>query len=445
MPASDDFDTWREQYEGRANKIAEDHAAEIRALFTDLDLLKEAPPERVDLDALRAEAAQFDRDVAQTYVSAGQVLPPGHRLGWQAALSECDALLTDAFTHGTRALSNRPPAPLIRCASTDKWLAVVGDGLKLRAADIDALRDRVRAAPQPKWVLHVPGTGTLVNSEALEQAAQHTPDQSHKYSITLRELVTERWGRRLITDETAVGRELIQSGAWLRQLRRDWPIEPIDPDDEDPVLAVSALTRAGWPRWVSKYALDYARVEDVMLAPVRFGGEGLAAFLDNAGDAIDDTLQAVLDQPAQVVKAWFLFIVKTLLVRRGAVSSTGLLALKAARRLNPGLDALFTRTFKRRFSDWLAETLFIRLDAAIGPDNIPYAVQMACGIAYDAARFTPAQLRQRIAADPELDIDLRLMLLGSLTDLRHRPVRDIARAARNDLGMSVPPELFEIP
>lgn len=438
-----DFDTWREQFEGRANKIVEEHAAEIRGLFAQSGLLSEAPPERIKVADFRTEIAAFEQSVEAATASNAQAKAPAKREGWQAALDDCDALLSDAFEVGKRRLLRQRRADLQRFDSNERWTAALGQALNLRAEQVAQLRAQFTPDHHGPIALHVAGKGTLVNLAALKAIETHHPhDLQRQYAIALRTIAAERWGRRLITDDTLLGQQLTASGTWAYSLRRELGFDASS-STADPgaaVLAVAPTVLLGWPRWVGKYALDFARVEDVLVAPVRFGGQGLVEVLDNLGEAITETLR----NEAQTVMAWVIFALKTLLLAEGVRSSGAYRALRIMRRLQPGLDRVFKPLFKRTFIDWLAEVLFAKLDAAIGPENVPFAVQLACGKDYDLTGRIYDEVAQHINANPELDVDLRLVLLSGLKDARHCSVPELAHAVRNEFGMDVPSELFDM-
>jgi hypothetical protein len=442
MPSSD-FDTWREQFEGRANKMAQDHAAEIRALFADSGLLNEAPPERIDAATFRAEIAAFEQSVEAAASSNVQVKAMAKRKGWQAALDDCDALLSDAFEVGKRRLSRQPRAPWRRLESNEQWATALGQALNLPADQVCQLRAQYTPDKHGPIALHVAGTGTLINLAALKAIEAHHPhDVQRQYVIALRAIAAERWGRRLITDDTVLGQQLTANDTWAHYLGSELGLEnPSRIDDpSEAVLAVAPTVLLGWPRWVGQYALDFARVEDVLVAPVRFGGQGVVEVLDNLGEAITETLR----NEAQTLMAWVMFGLKTVLMIKGIRSSNAHRALTILRQLRPGLDAIFNQLFKRTFMDWLAEVLFAKLDAAIGPENVPFAVQLACGKDYTLRGRTSNEVTQQINVNPELDVDLRLVLLSGLKDARHCSVPELAHAVRNEFGMDVPPELFEM-
>ncbi len=441
-------------------KPAEGPSSErIRALQSLLRKLFPAEPARPDTIAqVRARAS--DSAHAQALLTSPNSL-----------LSQIDAWTFEHFE--LRKLQVRPdPSPTIYCQTFEEFFASffafreMSPEEQARAVREESARARESVASGGGAVLGVnwPGRGCFLSGEAFARLhSKRSADEALRCPQTFPHILStaihEKLGHGLLTELTTRGREIrsvhLEQHDVARQfLRRksDDPREALLLDKWDILLTTSKYSEEGFSTWMESQVAEIVkrrmtsgvRVEATLsdlgaaanVYPPEMIAESLRAYDGEHFDsescaALADAVE-FLDEcgPDQRAAAIQLF--------SGPFPHTDLQHASAER--DEAIDRVSSTVFGQPWHYVMGYALVHKIERLFGAHSVPYALAIAGNVSHGLENLSNSDLRLALQANPQLRMDVRLLMLGTLRGVPQNDPAGLFEAARRELSLT-PPQL----
>lgn len=302
-----------------------------------------------------------------------------------------------------------------------------------------------------------PGRGCFLNGEAFARM-HHKRDAAEAlrcprtFPHILSTAVHEKLGHGWLTESTARGREirsvhLEQHEVARHFLRRtsDDPREALLQDKWNLLLGTSKYAEEGYATWMESKVLT--------LAAARVAG---GAAIDERGVSLADAASVY---PAATVAAQLretedeacthLADAVDYLTAAGPAERRDLAALMAGAfphtDLGTGsverdehLDTICSEVFGQPLHYVVGYVLVEKLERRFGARSVPFALALAGNVSYGLDSISNADLRVALESNPQLRMDVRLAMLGTLDGVPSDDPDALYEAARRELSLTPP-------
>ena len=302
-----------------------------------------------------------------------------------------------------------------------------------------------------------PGRGCFLNGEAFarmhgKRDAQQALRDADSFPHILSTAVHEKLGHGLLTEFTTRGKEirsvhLEQHEVARHFLRRksDDPREALLQDKWNILLTSSKYAEEGFATWMEAEVLGYAELKVQGGARVDEATDGLAETaniypVDWVVEKLREQEHEALDELADAVA--FLAAAGPAQRREvsqymaGAFPHTDLAATAWER--DEALDQLSQSIFGQPLHYVVGYTMIEKLEHKFGASCVPFALALAGNVSYGLDGLSNSDLRMALEQNPQLRMDVRLALLGTLDGVPKNDPDALYEAARRELSLTPP-------
>ena len=302
-----------------------------------------------------------------------------------------------------------------------------------------------------------PGRGCFLNGEAF--ARMHGKRDAHQalrdadsFPHILSTAVHEKLGHGLLTEFTTRGKEirsvhLEQHEVARHFLRRksDDPREALLQDKWNILLTSSKYAEEGFATWMEAEVLRYAVLKVQGGASVDEATDGLAETanvypVDWVVEKLREQEHEALEELAEAVA--FLAAAGPAQRREvsqylaGAFPHTDLTATNWER--DEALDQLSQSIFGQPLHYVVGYTMIEKLEHKFGASCVPFALALAGNVSYGLEGLSNSDLRMALEQNPQLRMDVRLALLGTLDGVPKNDPDALYEVARRELSLTPP-------
>lgn len=305
-----------------------------------------------------------------------------------------------------------------------------------------------------------PGKGCYLNGEAFahmhgKSSAAEALRCPKTFPNILTTAVHEKLGHGWLAEHTTRGREirtvhLEQHEVARHFLRRtsDDPRDVLLQDKWNILLATSKYSEEGYSTWLESKALAVAASRLARGEAVEERGiqlEAVSGFYHR--DRILSTLeQAGGDLGVELAQAMS-YVLDADAAERGQLAAlmSGVfphtsVSLNTQER-DEAYDQLCSELFGQPLHYVFGCLLINRLEQTFGERSVPFALALAGNVSYGLESVSNADLRVAMDSNPQLRMDVRLCLLGTLEGVPHNNPDALYEAARRELSLT-PPKLL---
>ena len=302
-----------------------------------------------------------------------------------------------------------------------------------------------------------PGRGCFLNGEAFarmhgKRDAQQALRDADSFPHILSTAVHEKLGHGLLTEFTTRGKEirsvhLEQHEVARHFLRRksDDPREALLQDKWNILLTSSKYAEEGFATWMEAEVLSYAVLKVQGGVRVDEATEGLAETaniypVDWVVEKLREQEHEALEELAEAVA--FLAAAGPAQRREvsqylaGAFPHTDLTATNWER--DEALDQLSQSIFGQPLHYVVGYTMIEKLEHKFGASCVPFALALAGNVSYGLEGLSNSDLRMALEQNPQLRMDVRLALLGTLDGVPKNDPDALYEVARRELSLTPP-------
>ena len=318
----------------------------------------------------------------------------------------------------------------LSAASRAEWVAAMAAGAREKAEASDG-RSGI-------FGVNLPDKGCYLNGWLFAYGAGLSPRAALEvpavYARVLGTAAHEKLGHGFVTAFSALGEERRRLYLWRFDLARKFGRQPADNpravllrDKAALIHTSSQFTEEGWATWIERYFVE--QLDDV--------GSGQGYTLGRLLMALDAAGASVGEEAAGVRQA-----LGTLLGDEPANVSEVHAAALALQAAGEEVNDLVARGLGQPLPYVAGYLLLRRLEERLGAFCLPYAVLIAANLEYNLEEISAPELAHVIRSEPRMNVDSRLAQLGLLRLDRPGDLAALARAARDELNLTVPAPLI---
>lgn len=358
--------------------------------------------------------------------------------------------------------------PSVYCATFEEFFASffafrnLSPEEQARSVQEEARAAREAVAQGGGAVLGVnwPGHGCFLNGEAFarihaKESAAEALRCPKTFPHILSTAIHEKLGHGLLTEFTTRGRELrsvhLEQHDVARQfLRRksDDPREALLLDKWDLLLSTSKYAEEGFSTWMEARMVSVASqrvaagrpvdepVRELSQAVHSYPPDRVLQKLRELGDPGIDSLADAIEFLSQAGPADRQAVVALM---SGRFPHTDLSENDVER--DQALDQLSSELFGQPLHYVVGYVLVEKLERRLGARSVPFALALAGNVSYGLDTVSNSDLRRALGTNPQLRMDVRLALIGTLEGVPENDPDALFAAARRDLSLTPPPLL----
>ncbi|MFP4501192.1 MAG: hypothetical protein ACLFTT_09355 [Candidatus Hydrogenedentota bacterium] len=373
------------------------------------------------LGQLDAKLGKGDKGEAPARPMQRNVDMPRHAevdLSGAPSLAVFDDAMERAFDLHGRLGGSMADYPTTYCETVREYVTPLLAGMPLSEAQRADALGQIEAAAQgmaPPGIVaslgvHLPGVGSFINGWRMAHDASQTPAEFLRTEAGFAEVAAtvahEKWGHGFISELTASGQEKQALQLGMNHLAGQLGLQDVDTPEHARLMAQweilflsSHYVEEGFATWIAHY-----------LAETLTEAQGLSAYLEHAPRFERDQILAALKRVPDGDAAHA--ALRALFSESGAgsiedVHETMCAALHALDQVGEA----FAHAVGMPAPYAVGYCLMDAIAQRHGPKCVPYAVATACNVRYGLETISNHDLRNYIAAQPNLNINTRLALM----------------------------------
>lgn len=376
-------------------------------------------------------------------------------------LEGIDRLMTEDFELRRYFPERSLAYPTIYCETLEEYFQPhvefldVSESTKQRLIEQLEQQARERAELRPgtgEFGVNWPGRGCYLNgwlfAHGRAENARAALADPAILPFVLATAAHEKLGHGFVTEFTAAGQEKKELQLWRYEMGSRFDIQVVDSPqatllhEKWGILYQSShYTEEGWAVWIQNYILR-------RLQEASAGEEQIDFRRARRQYSLDDTIQALekieykhKDKELRKRAHWVRESVQRIFLLQDVDLQTVHQAVLTLQDFGAELAQPIGELLGQPMPYVVGSLLFDRLEAQLGTRCVAYALVIACNLSYNLREISNADLARIVHDDPRLNMDSRLVQLTRL-DLETRDdIGALARAAREALNLSPPPEL----
>jgi hypothetical protein len=357
-----------------------------------------------------------------------------------------DSLAADHFRLG-RIPGGSLDYPTVFCETLESFFGPILEELAVseseRAAILQAEIEEAQSQANGgggTWGVNIPAKGCFLNGwlfrRVFEPGAtpKGTLESGAAYPHILNTTAHEKLGHGFLTAYTARGRELVSNNVRRFEIARHFSFRGSDDPQEallrekwNVLFRTSMYSEEGFATWMANRMLELVASvtgEEAFLAPRRlYSAVEVVATLRGQGGELGKLADAI-----EFIDA------------AGPRDRDGLIRLMRTLEDESALPVEeFSAVSPQNLRYVLGHILIEKLERAVGTRSVPYAMTVAGNITYGLESIPVSDLKQAIASEHRLSMDIRMALLGTLEQVMADDMDALAIAAREQLSLTPPP------